>query len=224
MILYHGSKDIIERPIYGFGKKYNDYGKGFYCTEDITLAKEWAVGAERNGYANEYSFDGKGLKVLDLSSDEYTVLNWLAILVDNRLFDIQSDFGEAAREYLRDRFLPKYETYDVIKGYRADDSYFTFAQDFLNNQISLKTLNAAMHLGKLGMQYVIKSDAAFKKIEFVNAHEALFEEWYPRKEKRDRDARTAYAKLRKQPWQRGEIYIMRILDEEMEADDERLRL
>ena len=36
MILYHGSKDIIEKPIYGQGKKYNDYGLGFYCTDNIT--------------------------------------------------------------------------------------------------------------------------------------------------------------------------------------------
>lgn len=224
MILYHGSKDIIKQPIYGLGKKYNDYGRGFYCTEDISLAKEWAVGPHRTGYANEYNFDMKGLRVLDLNSDEYTILNWLAVLMENRLFDIQSDFGEAAKEYLHEHFLPNYEEYDVIKGYRADDSYFTFAQDFLSNQISLKTLSRAMMLGQLGIQYVIKSDAAFKKIEFVNAHEALCEEWYPRREKRDRDARASYARLRKQSWQRGEIYIMKILDEEMGNEDERLRL
>ena len=33
------------------------------------------------------------------------------------------------------------KNYDVIIGYRADDSYFAFAQDFLNNAISLNTLN-----------------------------------------------------------------------------------
>ena len=43
MRIYHGSKDIIKIPLYGYGKKYNDYGLGFYCTENIELAKEWAV-------------------------------------------------------------------------------------------------------------------------------------------------------------------------------------
>ena len=28
--------------------------------------------------------------------------------------------------------------YDLIIGYRADDSYFRFAEDFLNNSINLK--------------------------------------------------------------------------------------
>lgn len=31
-ILYHGSENIIKKPIFGFGKTYNDYGLGFYCT------------------------------------------------------------------------------------------------------------------------------------------------------------------------------------------------
>ena len=55
--LYHGSKDIIKVPIYGKGKLYNDYGLGFYCTEDLDLAMEWAVDLDRNGYANQYEID-----------------------------------------------------------------------------------------------------------------------------------------------------------------------
>ena len=41
--LYHGSEKIIQKPIYGQGKKYNDYGLGFYCTDSIDMAKEWGV-------------------------------------------------------------------------------------------------------------------------------------------------------------------------------------
>lgn len=40
--LYHGSQFIIQKPEYGKGARHNDYGKGFYCTEQIELAKEWA--------------------------------------------------------------------------------------------------------------------------------------------------------------------------------------
>ena len=39
MIIYHGSQQIVEVPKFGIGKTYNDYGQGFYCTEDIELAK-----------------------------------------------------------------------------------------------------------------------------------------------------------------------------------------
>lgn len=69
--LYHGSKDIIEHPRYGAGKPYNDYGRGFYCTESLDLAKEWAVAVDRGGFANIYELDCAGLAILDLNGDEY---------------------------------------------------------------------------------------------------------------------------------------------------------
>lgn len=34
------------------------------------------------------------------------------------------------KEYLLDNFKVNYKDFDVIVGYRADDSYFAFAQDF----------------------------------------------------------------------------------------------
>ena len=38
--LYHGSEQLVETPAFGFGKKNNDFGLGFYCTESEELAKE----------------------------------------------------------------------------------------------------------------------------------------------------------------------------------------
>ena len=35
LTIYHGSQQIVEIPKFGIGKKYNDYGSGFYCTETI---------------------------------------------------------------------------------------------------------------------------------------------------------------------------------------------
>lgn len=82
VILYHGSKDIIEKPIYHKGKKENDYGFGFYCTENNELAKEWACSNnESNGFSNKYSVDITNLKILDLTDKRYSILNWIAILL-----------------------------------------------------------------------------------------------------------------------------------------------
>ncbi len=169
IILYHGSNKIIKKPVYGAGKRYNDYGSGFYCTQDLDLAKESAVSENQDGYANEYCLDLAGLSVLDLSKDNFGILHWLTILLQNRLFDIQSDFGEEARRYLIENFDVEYQKYDVIIGYRADDSYFSFAQDFLNNAISLRKLSCVMNLGKLGLQTVLKSERAFAQITFQQA-------------------------------------------------------
>ena len=57
MLLYHGSVSIIEQPTFGKSKRQNDYGLGFYCTQSLDLAKEWAVEENRNGYANKYALD-----------------------------------------------------------------------------------------------------------------------------------------------------------------------
>lgn len=223
MILYHGSKDIIERPIYGQGKKYNDYGLGFYCTDNIELAKEWGTSFERSGYANRYQIDCTGLTILDLNDDKYCILHWLAILLSNREFDTPAGLALEAKEFLKKNFMLDYKKYDIIKGYRADDSYFSFAQDFINGTISYRQLNNAMHLGKLGIQYVLKSKEAFNRIIFDGYEEADYKEWYAKKMKRDKSARREYFDVERNRRQRGDIYITQILDEEMSPDDKRLR-
>lgn len=222
-IIYHGSKDIIEKPKFGKGKAYNDYGLGFYCTENLALAKEWAVDIGRDGYANIYEIDDSRLSVLNLNDEQYTILHWLAILLENRHFDSPSSLSHEAKEYILNNFSVDYKSYDVIIGYRADDSYFSFAQDFLNGTISYRQLNNAMHLGNLGQQFVLKSKKAFDLISFIGYENASFNEWYSRKENRDKAARRDYFDTEKNKRLRGDIYITQIIDEEMNGNDARLR-
>lgn len=221
--LYHGSVNIIEKPVFGYGKTYNDYGLGFYCTDSLTMAKEWGVGKDQDGYANCYEIECDGLKILDLNAPEYCILHWLAILLQNREFDLPSALAWEAKEYLLAHFLPDYQSYDVIVGYRADDSYFSFAQDFINGTISYRQLNNAMHLGKLGQQFVLKSRSAFDRIQFTGSEAAKSSEWYAQKMLRDKTARREYFDVEKNRRQRGDLYITQIMDEEINADDPRLR-
>lgn len=223
MKLYHGSKNIIEHPIYGYGKKYNDYGLGFYCTENIEMAKEWAVSLEKNGYVNIYELDMEDLSVLNLNDKKYCTLHWLAILLENREFEANSPLGFEAKEYIRNNFMVEYQDKDVMIGYRADDSYFSFAQDFINGGISYRQLCNAMRLGKLGEQVVLKSEKAFNKIEFIDYEIALSSEWFLKKDNRDREARREYFNIERNKRLKGDIYITNIIDEEMRFDDERLR-
>lgn len=221
--IYHGSKDIIQKPMFGVGKKYNDYGMGFYCTENMELAKEWGVDRGRNGYANIYEIDCGELTILDLNREEYGILHWLAVLLENREFDASSPLAAEAREYIRNHFLLNYKDYDIMIGYRADDSYFSFAQDFINGTISYRQLNHAMHLGNLGQQFVVKSEKAFDRIRFIGYEIADSGEWFRKKEQRDKSARREYFDVERNRRQRGDIYITQIMDEEMGPDDSRLR-
>lgn len=214
---YHRKTNLWTR------EKYNDYGLGFYCTDNIELAKEWGTSFERSGYANRYQIDCTELKILDLNDDKYCILHWLAILLSNREFDTPAGLALEAKEFLKKNFMLDYKEYDIIKGYRADDSYFSFAQDFINGTISYRQLNNAMYLGKLGIQYVLKSKEAFNRIVFDGYEEAEYKEWYAKKMKRDKSARREYFDVERNRRQRGDIYITQILDEEMSPDDKRLR-
>lgn len=222
LILYHGSPEIIEKPVFGKGKINNDYGRGFYCTEHIDLAKEWACTEGKNGYANRYEIDTTGLSVLNLSSENYTILNWLAILMYNRKGRLQTPIAKTGRNYLIENFLPDYKGYDMIVGYRADDSYFSFARSFVMNTISLKQLGNAMRLGKLGEQYVLKSEKAFEAIRFVDYTIADNSIYYAKKKARDDEARAAYYKELENDDMNG-LFMRDIIREEIKPDDPRLR-
>ena len=223
IILYHGSSKIIERPEYGMGNKRNDYGLGFYCTLDIELAKEWACSTKTGGFANIYSFDETSLNVLNLNAPEYGILNWLAILINNRVFSIDAPIVAEGMEYLSYHFLPDVSRFDVIKGCRADDSYFTFAMDFLSNTISLRQLSRAMRLGYLGEQYVIKSHKAFDTLKYIRSEPADGDVYFTKRRDRDKQAREQYLKReRKSARQRDDMFMLDILREEMKRGDARL--
>ncbi len=221
--IYHGSERIIEKPIYGYGKTYNDYGVGFYCTESIDVAKEWGVSYEKDGYANGYIIDLDGLEILDLNDDKYCILHWLALLLKHREFSIQTVLAHEAKGYLLNHFLVECDGYDIVKGYRADDSFFLFAQDFINGTISYRQLNNAMNLGKLGQQIVLKSERAFEAIEYIRYEVVNHNEWYAKKMLRDKKARSDYFDVEKNKRRKDDIYVHQILDEEMKSNDIRLR-
>lgn len=223
IIVYHGSSKIIEKPIWGMGNPNNDYGLGFYCTENEELAKEWACSSESDGYANKYSLDLTGLSVLSLTNGEYNILNWLFVLLENRQFRISGDIATQAKEYIFDNFAIDYKKYDVIKGYRADDAYFSFANAFLNNTISVSQLEKAMVLGKLGEQVVAISQKAFDAFEFMEATVAPNEMYLPKKMARDSAARDEFKKEKSRGSVLTEKYILDIIREGWKNDDERLQ-
>jgi len=222
MQVFHGSNHIIQKPQLKLGKANNDYGRGFYCTPIEKMACEWATRWGTNGFVNEYTLDEYGLTVLDLQDDEYCVLHWLTILLENRDFAINTVLAQAAKEYLITGFRPDYESYDVIRGYRADDSYFSFAKAFLNGGISYQQLSAAMHLGDLGEQIVLKSEKAFSHLTFVRATPVQAAKWYPQSAERDRKAREDYRNMQLANFNVNDLYIAELMRLGLEANDERL--
>lgn len=193
MTIYHGSKDIIEKPYYHGGKAENDYGFGFYCTQSMELAKEWSCNNnENNGYVNIYSINVDRLKILDLTDKKYTILNWMAILLKHRTFNFTNEISKQAKDYLIKNFYITVDDYDIVIGYRADDSYFSFARDFVNNTISVRQLSKAMELGELGKHVVIISKLAFDRLKFEGFETVDHLEYFSKRKSRDEKARNDY--------------------------------
>ncbi|MCR5790854.1 MAG: DUF3990 domain-containing protein [Lachnospiraceae bacterium] len=221
MIIYHGSEHIIEKPVYHGGRRNNDYGYGFYCTEYPDMAREWSASPGRAGILNSYEFDTDCLSVLDLN--EHSILTWLSVLLQNRVFQLNSPLAREVYSYLIEEFGIDYGSYDVITGYRADDSYFSFAQDFINGTISVTQLRQAMQLGNMGNQIVLISRGSYDHIKYTGYEEVDSNIWYPRRKSRDDKARKDYYSADKYRYIRGDIYITRIIDEGMKKEDVRLQ-
>lgn len=166
IILYHGSPNKVVVPQFGFGEGKHDYGKGFYLTENIELAKEWAVCRpdETNGWVHKYELETADLKILDFQ--EHDILSWLAELMKHR------DASDSRRyKVLSKKFIAEYgidtSEYDVIKGWRANASYFYIAKEFVRDNIDIEILEELLSLGGLGIQYCIKSELAYSKLAEV---------------------------------------------------------
>ena len=220
MTIYHGSEQIVEVPTFGLGRKNNDFGLGFYCTESEELAKEWAVSSIRSGFSNRYTLDTEYLNILNLNSPDYTILNWIAVLVEHRLFSIKTPVARRAKRYLIDNFGVNVNAFDLITGYRADDSYFDYAESFLNNGISVEQLARAMRLGKLGEQIVIKSKFAFSLLKYEGFDIAEKEKYYVLSKARDDEANQTYLEMLEE--EGDGLYIQDIMRGGITNDDPRI--
>ena len=178
-------------PKYGGGDDKHDYGRGFYLTENVELAKEWAVCRpnEENGWVHEYELECDDLKILDFQ--EKNVLAWLAELMKHR------DAADSKRyRMLSAKFIRKYgidtSQYDVIKGWRANASYFYIAKEFVLDNIDIDILEDLLSLGGLGIQYCIKSEKAYSKLLERKENLSLvdYSEFNEKYNQRDSVART----------------------------------
>lgn len=197
MILYHGNKNETMIPAYGLGRIDNDYGRGFYTTPNKELAKEWAWGTYTQGnkaYIHTFELDTTDLKILDLT--KLDSIHWIAELLYNRKLNL--DDKEVVRDNVKiliEKYKLETEKYDVIIGYRADDSYFAYAEAFASGTIYKDTLEKALRTGELGIQVFVKSERAFGKLLKVEVNEVP-DKYRGYFVKRDKVAREQYNTLR----------------------------
>ena len=179
MKLYHGSNKEIVTPLYGKGRNDCDYGSGFYLCPEKDVASLWASQNEDGGYINSYKLNIDKLKILNLGhiNKEY-ILTWITILCRFRLDNETRATAQEEISILTSHFDINLDEYDVIIGFRADDSFFDYARAFLTNQLPIELLSDAMKAGNLGIQYALKSRRAFEEIKFIDSERIAHDNRY----------------------------------------------
>ena len=114
MILYHGSKGIVEYPVIRKSRFHMDFYFGFYCTPCFEQARRRAARYGCQGYVNRY---------------DYTSDNSLNYLYFAEMTDEWLDFVSDCRN-------GKSHRYDIVEGPMADDTIFNHLQNYLDGKIS----------------------------------------------------------------------------------------
>ena len=190
--LFHGSPNIVGRPTVASGSRDRDFGPGFYCTRYQEVAEEWATPSGAPGYVNRYTLDTHGLRTLDLRRTATPTMDWLTVMAFNRTFRAETEFGARAQSYLASECPFDLRSYDIIIGPRGDDSYFSFATDFINNTVPFRRLSSVMDVGKEGMQTVLVSGKAISRLRYEGSDPVDPEESFRRRCERDLRVRTRY--------------------------------
>lgn len=195
MLLYHGSPNKIVVPKFGLGQERHDYGKGFYLTEDLTLAKEWAVcrPERESGFVHSFELDTDGLNIFDFEKED--ILCWLCELMKHR------DAADSKRyRMLSSKFIEKYgkntNSVDVIRGWRANASFFYIAKAFVRDEVDIDILKELMQLGGLGIQFCIKSEKAYQHLHKTGQVISVdYHEFNAKYNERDANARIRMKEL-----------------------------
>ena len=116
MILYHGSRDIVEYPEIRKAPYNKDFYFGFYCTNYPEQAKRWATRFGKRGYINQY---------------EYNPNPELKYLVFETMTEEWLDFIARCRS-------GKTHRYDIVEGPMANDTIWNYVNDFITGKITRK--------------------------------------------------------------------------------------
>ena len=104
------------------------------------------------------------MKILDF--EEKGILVWLAELMKHRNADESRRYRVLSKKFI-EKYAIDTEGYDVIKGWRANASYFYIAKAFVRDEIDMDILEELLHLGDLGIQYSLKSEKAFQHLKEI---------------------------------------------------------
>lgn len=157
MILYHGSNQPIVNVDLSRGKKFKDFGQGFYTTHIKEQAVFWSRRiAERYGGAptvTEFEFDidsasaaGLNVKVFEKPNKE-----WALFVMANR--------NEVGEEF--------HHNYDIVIGPVADDKMARLFGLYEMEIIDLDAVVAGLIYRDLNSQYFFATEESLKHLKRI---------------------------------------------------------
>lgn len=119
---------------------------------------------QQNGWVHKYELDYTNLKIFDFQNAG--ILAWLAELMKHRAASNSKRYRVLAQKFIN-KYGIDVSDYDIIKGWRADASYFYIAKEFVRDNVDVDILEELLTLGGLGIQYCLKSELAFSKLSEI---------------------------------------------------------
>lgn len=153
MLIYHGSNQIVEKPLILENGHTKDFGFGFYCTKLQEQAIEWAFSKCRFN---------KNLSAI-LNIYEYSPNNDLNIKIFNEISKKWFEF------IINCRMNNKKHNYDIVEGGMADDKIWWFFEDYVNKEIPEEELFKLAKFKKLTHQIVFCSEKSLQFLKFKQA-------------------------------------------------------
>jgi hypothetical protein len=149
MIVYHGSKEIVNVPEIRITKYNKDFYFGFYCTVMKKQAKRWAVRFSGKGMINEYEYvENPDLKILKFPK---MTEEWLDLITACR--------------------SGKSHEYDIVEGPMADDTIFNYIQNYIDGKISRTAFWELAKFKKPTHQISFHTARALETLKFKKSYE-----------------------------------------------------
>ncbi len=160
MKLFHGSTQIIDKPLILETQRLLDFGKGFYTTSNQNQAERWAsikkrrIGKNANAIVTVYQISEKLFyhKYYNINEFKKADEGWLDFVVANRSGVIIHD-------------------YDIVKGPVANDTLYATLSLFEAGILNKKETIIRLRTHKLFEQISFHNNIVLKELEYFESYE-----------------------------------------------------
>ena len=163
MILYHGSYTFFDKIDLNKGRKYKDFGQGFYTTKIESQARQWAKNMSARfglafGFVSVYNCDENLFESLKYLKFDEPTEEWAYFIMNNR----NNEFAGTAQ------INNQKNQFDIVEGPVANDTIAVVLDQFMMNMKSGTALVEALEYKNLNHQisfHTEKGISLLKKVE-----------------------------------------------------------